>query len=468
MFVGRKEELRELENLYKNKTSKLVVLYGRRRIGKSSLIEQFSVGKPFLHFEGLEGEETSTQIKSFTNDLLRQINDPILKSVHFRNWLEVFDYLSNYFKKNNKHKIILFFDEFQWLAAGQGALISLLKKYWDQHWKKSNVVLILCGSISSYMVKKVIKSKALYGRIDWEHKLGALSPKEAFEMIGKKRSKEELFRYLLVLGGIPRYLESIDLSKSFEQNMDQLFFKKDALFVNEYEKIFYSQFKEHRTYEKIIIFMCDGPKSLEEIAKHLKIPSGGGLKSYLENLVSADFIGVYSPYDKSEKTKLIRYKITDEYLRFYFKFIKPNLNAITSSRKTRNLFHTITGNSMEVWLGFAFENFCLKNAFDLAEKMGFANKIKNFGPAFSRSSSGFQIDLLYLRSDKTLTLCEIKYYNKEISTKIVKEVEMKASLLTIPKGFTLEKALISVFGPDQSLRDLEYFHHSITLENFFE
>ena len=123
---------------------------------------------------------------------------------------------------------------------------------------------------------------------------------------------------------------------------------------------------------------------------------------------------------------------------------------------------------MEIWLGFAFENFCLKYAFDLAEKMGFANKVKNFGPAFSRASNGFQIDLLYLRSDKILTLCEIKYYNKEISTKIVKEVELKASLLKVPTGFTLEKALISVFGPDQSLRELEYFHHSITLENLFE
>jgi AAA+ ATPase superfamily predicted ATPase len=178
MFVGRQEELKELNELYHAKKSKLVVIYGRRRIGKSSLINTFCKDKMCLNFEGLEGEETANQIKSFTNDLIRQINDPILKSVHFKNWTEVFDYLTSYLIKHKK-KIILFFDEFQWLAANQGTLVSLFKKYWDQQLKNLNVLIILCGSISSYMVKKVIRSKALYGRIDWEHQLGPISPSEA-------------------------------------------------------------------------------------------------------------------------------------------------------------------------------------------------------------------------------------------------------------------------------------------------
>ncbi len=254
MFVGRKNELKELERLSKSPSAKLAVIYGRRRIGKSSLIEHFAIGKTCLQFEGLEGEETPEQIKSFTNDLIKQINDPILKSVNFRSWEEVFTYLTIHLKKNKKRKIILFFDEFQWLAANQSSLVSLFKKFWDQEWKKLNVFIILCGSISSYIVKKVIKSKALYGRIDWEHMLGPLSLEEAFLLLKEKRSKEEVLKYFMILGGIPRYLESIDTNKSFEQNMNLLFFRKDAPFFNEYEKIFYSQFKEHKTYEKIVIF----------------------------------------------------------------------------------------------------------------------------------------------------------------------------------------------------------------------
>jgi uncharacterized protein len=467
MFVGRNEELTELNHLYKAKTSKLAVLYGRRRIGKSFLIEHFCKNKSLIRFEGLEGEETPAQIKSFTNDLIKQINDPILKSVHFKNWIEVFDYLTTYLAKE-KTKTILFFDEFQWLAAGHGTLVSLLKKYWDQHWRKENTLIILCGSISSYMVNKVIKSKALYGRIDWEHRLDSLNIAEAYELIKRKRSKEELLQYMLILGGIPRYLESIDVNKSFDQNMNNLFFRKDGLFVNEYEKVFYSQFKEHKIYEKIVMFICEKPKTLEEIAKHLKMPSGGGLKSYLENLKGASFITAYKPYDKFGNTKLIRYKLTDEYLRFYFKFIRPNLAAISVSTKTRNLFNNLTNGSLSIWLGFAFENLCLKDAFFLAEVMGFADKVKSFGPAFSRASQGFQVDLLYLRSDKTITLCEMKYYNKQVDHKIIKDVELKSNLLTIPKGHTLEKALISIHGPNQTLKELDYFHHTIQLEDFFE
>lgn len=196
--------------------------------------------------------------------------------------------------------------------------------------------------------------------------------------------------------------------------------------------------------------------------------SSGSLKSYLDNLISAGFITDYSPYDKIEKSKLKKYKISDEYLRYYFKFIDPNKKQISSQIGRKNLFHNLIESRWDVWAGFAFENFCIKNSIKLAETMGFSEYIESFGPYFNRNSEkGTQIDLLYKRSDKVITVCEIKYYNKPISADVIADVEEKIKHLKIPVGHTIEKALITVNGAEPSLRKSKYFQHIIELKDLF-
>lgn len=465
-FIGRDSELRELNALYRSPGSKLVVIHGRRRVGKSTLIEQFIKSKPALHFEGLEKIQTKGQISQFSTDLMNQVHEPLLQSVIFKAWTPVFDYLTQYFEKQNS-KTILFLDEFQWLAANQSRLVSLLKSYWDRFWSKQNVMLILCGSVSSFMIKKVIQSKALYGRINWELCLQPLGPSEIFDLLDGKRSKDEVITYSMIFGGIPKYLQEINPNQSLDQNINRLFFLENSLFSNEYQRIFYSQFKEHQLYEAIARTLKDGPKTLEEISNATKLSSGGGLRSYLDNLEKAAFITSYIPYDKDLKSKLIKYKLTDEYLRFYFKFVVPHLKLIRSNKK-RNLFSQLIKPTWNSWLGFAFENFCIKNAIYLAELMGFGDQVLQWGPFFQQGDTRFQIDLVYVRQDRVITVCEIKYHTEKIGVEIVNEMERKCKLIQIPRGYTLEKALISRFGPDDSLKTLKYFHHSILAEEFFE
>lgn len=466
LFIGREFELNELEQYYKSKTSKLLVIYGRRRVGKSTLIEKFMSTKPHLRFEGLENVRTIGQHDQFIRDLSTQLNDPMISYSKVNSWLPLFDYLTRVFA-DKKQKYVLFLDEFQWLAAGQVKLVSILKKYWDIHWSKQNVLVILCGSVSSYMVKKVIQSKALYGRINWELCLQPLSPMESFRLLDGKRNKIEIFFYSLILGGIPKYLLEINSNKSLDLNINKLFFTQNGLFVNEYNRIFYSQFKEHSNYETIIRLLKDKPLSLEQIAKSLKTVSGGGIKSYLDNLESALFITSYVPYDKSHTSKLKKYKLTDEYLRFYLKFVEPNLKLIAQNRQN-NLFQSLVKSKWQSWLGFAFENFCLKNAYYLAELMGFSSYVVQWGPFFQRGSENFQIDLIFLRNDNVITLCEIKFHDKPITVAVVHEVERKCQLLDIPKDYTLEKALISLHGPDEHLQELNYFHHYLQFDDFFK
>ena len=123
---------------------------------------------------------------------------------------------------------------------------------------------------------------------------------------------------------------------------------------------------------------------------------------------------------------------------------------------------------MGSWLGFAFENFCLKNGYLLAQKMGFADQVKKYGPLISKGSSGFQIDLIFERFDNVITVCELKFYNKQITTSVITEMEKKLSLLKVRPGVTIEKALISQFGADKKLRASEYFHHNISVKDIMK
>jgi hypothetical protein len=397
--------------------------------------------------------------------LKKQIDDPILDSTRFANWEQVFTYLTEkVLKRKTKVKKILFLDELPWMAAGRIRLVSLLKYYWDNHWKGKHVMLILCGSVASFMVKKVLHSNALYGRTTIEILLKGFSPEEAACLLGKKRSREETLNYQLVFGGVPKYLEQINPNQSFNQNMNTLCFSPHGIMLKEVERIFYSQFREPRTYLKIINLLKSGIFSLSEISSKTKIPSGGGLKQYLKNLERAEMIRSYVPFDRSGNSKFKKYTLADEFLVFFFKYIEPNLRVIKES-SSRRLFETLTQNSFDTWLGFAFERFCLKHAGMLALVMDFADDLLLASPYFKKNDERFQIDLLYKRADHVITVCEIKHQNIKIGTHIIPEMQRKCALLKVPRGYALEKALISLYGPDNSLKDTGYFHHFVTLDD---
>lgn len=465
MFVGRKKELKLLEDAYQSGKSELVVLYGRRRIGKSSLIKHFSEKKhTFFGFEALEGETAPSQIEHFKEQLKNQIDDPILDSVVFKNWEQVFIYLTDrLFKTKTRVKKILFLDELQWMAVGRSKLVSLLKFFWDNHWKNKNFMLILCGSVASFMIKKVLHSKALYGRTTLEMLLKGLGPPEASQLIGKKRNYEEILKYQLVFGGVPKYLEQVNPNRSFNQNINMLCFSSHGIMLNEINRIFYSQFKEAKNYLKIIHLLKNGMYSQGEISVKTGVASGGGLKLYLENLERAEIIRSFIPFDRGINSKFKKYELSDEFLVFYFKYIEPNLRIISESSSNR-LFDTLTKDSFDSWLGFAFERFCLKQARKLAAIMGFADDLLLASPYFSKNDQGFQIDLLYKRADHVITVCEIKHQRRKINTKIIPEMEKRCTLFKLPRGYVLEKALISLYGPDKSLKDSGYFHHFVVLD----
>jgi len=470
MFLGRKKELKHLNNKFYSKKSELVVIYGRRRVGKSTLIKEFLNDKPdFFFFEGIEGESSLKQMSFFKDQMKGFTKDSLLEDISFTGWEKVFLYLTEKIIEKNRNpskKIVIFFDEIQWMAAGRKRLISIIKYFFDNYWKKQNVMLILCGSIASFMVDKVINSTALYGRITEEILLKGLGPNEISQFFKGKRNSLEILNYQLIFGGVPKYFEEIDISSSFYKNINRLCFSPNSLMLNEMEKIFYKQYKKASTYLDIVNIVKKGVFTFQEIANKTGKKSGGSLKRNITQLESAELIESFVSFERGWNTKFRKYRLSDEFIRFYFKYIEPNKNIIQLSKNGNKLFEKLSKDSLDIWLGFAFERFCLKHAWFLAEQMGFADDVLLASPYFGKNDSKFQIDLLYKRVDKVIVVCEIKYHSSEISTTVIKEVERKIKLLTPPKGFSVEKALISIYGPDNSLRDSGYFDYYLTVDDF--
>jgi hypothetical protein len=461
-MIGRQKELSILENDFTEKKSSLIVCYGRRRIGKSYLLNTYIEKHSHFQFEGIEAQSPKIQIQSFTKKILIQFKIKTIKANSIKTWEDALILLTQNIPKNKKYIILL--DEFQWMTSGRSLLQALLKKFWDNDWKDKKIQLILCGSVSSYMIDKVIKSKALYGRINIELKLGFLPTNESIKFFNKNKSINEIFKYLLIFNGTPKYLADINNSLSFEQNIVEMFFNKNSGYHNELEKVFYSQFKEYKIYEKIVSFLSNGPQGLESISQSIKMKSGGGLKSYLSNLEKALFIKSYYSNPNNQKSKIITYKLTDPFLRFYFYFIHPNKKILDSELSPETLMNKITFKKLDIFLGFAFENYCLINVMDIASIIGIQSRITTYGPLTIKGKA--QIDLVFFRDDQTISIIEIKYQNIEVPTKIILEMEKKIEILhSIYPQYSIHKILITQSLPSKKLILSEYFDKIITIKD---
>jgi predicted AAA+ superfamily ATPase len=470
MFIGRQYETRLIqEKLADTSKAQLIILYGRRRVGKSTLIRKsLKRQKNVLFFEGIQGRSTRDQIDQFLVDLSTQTGRVKLAA---KNWREAFQGLEETIQKG---RWFLVLDELPWMAAGRSQMISDLKLFWDR-WSSSNrnLVLFLCGSVASFMVKHLIHSKSLHNRKTLEIHLMPLSPAETSLFI-PKRSFWEKAQLYMTLGGIPKYLEQINPRLSIEKNINQLCFCTDGFFLNEFETLFKEQFKGIKTYENIVRLLARQSMNISELSTGTKMIRGGGLQSYVDNLIRANFVREYSPYKpnyrKRARTKL--YKLVDPFLIFYFHYIEPHLQLIKKN-KAENLFRAITGTSINQYYGFAFERLC-EDSFETVLRglnLKLADLI-NFGPYFQQKKSdgsrGLQIDNLIMRQDKVWTIIEYKYSKELAGLSVIREVEQKTDRLPVPAHISIETALISAAGAKPSVHKSGFFNHILTLSDLLQ
>lgn len=468
-FVGRKDELKYILDASKQGEANILVVYGRRRIGKTELIEHAFHDRNLIKLEGVEDGDKKAQMVRVLYQLAKALNDMHITHMQFNTWLELFDFIAS---KIQNGKWTLYLEELQWLAEYKNELISDLKYVWDNSMRHNpDLLLILCGSSPSFMINQVVHSKALYNRSLYELNLREFSLNETAEFL-KNRSHREVMDAYLSIGGIPEYLKRIQKYSSIQIGLCEESFKKDSFFSNEKNRIFISSFATNMHYQAIINYLSQVKfANKSDIEKALHIKGGGKLTDVIKDLEMCGFIERYLPYQVINNSNLVRYCIADNYLRFYFKFIAPLSERIQKSDYNRTPLHALNKESYEKWLGLSFERFCRKHSYLIASIIGFSAVRYKSGVFFNRKTiqkqAGYQIDLVFDRADHVLTVCEIKYTQSKIGTEVIEEFEKKISQLET-KNQTIEKVLISASGATDALIGRAYFDRIITLEDIFE
>jgi AAA+ ATPase superfamily predicted ATPase len=420
---------------------------------------------PLMHFEGLEGASSAEQRKHFLKTLHRQTGLEAHRIASTSDWGDLLILLAEHVAKK---PCVVFLDEFQWMAAERSELVSKLKYVWDNYLAQSaGAHLIVCGSVSSFLVKKVVHSRALYGRIDQIIDLGPLTFSEARTGFFRERSTREGLECYLMFGGIPKYLELFDQHRSVLLNLTDLCFKPGAFFLDEFDRLFVSHFGKVRHYRNIVEFLATrGFATRDEIARKVGLRSGGRITEFLDNLCLAGFIESYGAIQNPGSTHLRRYRIADPYLRFYFRFIRPLKGRLSRGQESLPLHQALPAKRYNVFRGLAFENFCYQHAPLIARKLGFSAVAYDCGSWFRKSdlATGAQVDLLFKRADNVITLCEVKF-RERVGREVIDEVARKLAALPGLGNYTVEKALISAFPPSKELLEEGFFSRVLTADD---
>lgn len=467
-FVGRDKEILRLEEIGASKEPSILIVYGRRRIGKTELLEQTYRNRNIIKFEGIRNKPESEQMARMLWQFSQYLSNPYIAKLPVTHWVEVFKIINDHLPDGTW---TLYFEEVQWLANYKEDFVNELKYAWDDFFKnKKNLLLILCGSSPSFIINKIILSKALYNRSQYELPLREFSLKETQQLLHPRSKREVLDAYLLV-GGIPQYLKWLHSKSSVFISLCENSFIPGSAFLNECEKIFVSSLESNKHYRTIIEFLAKRRfATRDEILKHLKLKSSGGITKILDDLEICRFIDRYTPYNLNETSLLARYCIIDPYLQFYYKFIKPIKKQIENGDYENNPTKAIKTDAFYKWLGFAFERFCRRKHTLIADILRFGAVNYRSGVYFSRSTNkidrGFQFDLVFDRDDKVLTLCEIRYSQAKIGVDIIQEFENKLAQFPNHQNKTLHKVLITTLGADESLLNRSYFDDIIIMDDF--
>lgn len=473
-FIGRKQELEALELLLKKKAASLVVIRGRRRVGKSRLIKEFVSGKKHWIFTGLPpvpGMTRQRQLDTFAAQLSQNLNMP---KFQVSEWSMYLNFLGSQVKNQ---KMVIVFDEISWMGSEDPDFLGHLKTAWDLHFSENpELIFILCGSVSSWIEENILKSTGFVGRVSVDMVLDELSIAESGAFWGTQQdtvSAYEKFKILSVTGGIPKYLEEIIPSQSAADNIHRVCFQSQGLLFREFDQIFSDLFsKKAQAYSNIVKTLAYAPLTLDEVCEKLEIEKGGFISKCLEELMLAGFVQADCTWNLSTRgeSRLKKFRLKDNYLRFYLRYVEPNKDRIA-----KNLFESKSFMHLPGWesvMGFQFENLVVSNLKSLCKILRIELlEVVNAGPFFQRPTKrqkGCQVDFMIQTRHNTIYVCEIKFSASEIKSSVIEEMKKKIRNLAVPKGFSIRPVLIHVNGVSQSVWESELFSDVVDLSQFFE
>jgi AAA+ ATPase superfamily predicted ATPase len=464
-FVGREHDFSVLNKFIKKPTASLLVIKGRRRVGKSRFIEEFAARNKIklLSFEGLFPELGITA-QHQRNEFAKQMG---FSSLVTNDWSDLFRVLADRLQEG---RVIALLDEISWMAHGDKTFLPKLKSAWDLYFKKNNrLILIVCGSASSWIEKNILSSTGFVGRISFVLTLEELHLNECKGFWGKTAkniSPVEMLKILSVTGGVPKYLEEIDPHLSAEDNIKHLCFTRGGLLVEEFSNIFRSSFiRKSSMYEKIVRLLSNGHKEASELCELLKIQFTGRFSEYLHELELAGFVKRDYAWKLNTglDSELSKYRLSDNYMRFYLKYIDKYKTKIL-----RDSFDIKSISSLPAWdsiMSLQFENLVLNNRKTILDILRIREEdVVSENPYFQhniKKHRGCQIDYLVQTKSRSLYICEIKFSKNVIGSSIIEEIQQKIDTLKCIAKASYRPVLIYAGEVTADVRNSDYFVKTI-------
>ena len=441
MMIGREEEQKRLRKAYESDHSEFVVVYGRRRVGKTFLIRETFGYKFMFQHVGLANKNTRQQLQNFQMSLRSQ---GYKRAPLPANWLEAFDMLAGLISQSRAKRKVVFIDEMPWMDAPKSSFLSALEHFWNGFVSaRKDVLLIVCGSATSWITRKLLKNKqGLHNRVTCRIHLQPFTLYECEHYAQQQHlgmNRRQLMEGYMVFGGIPYYWSLLDREKSLALNIDRLFFSKDGELRGEYSELYASLFHHPEKYLSVIEALGKKKMGLSraEIVQESRLPENGKLTEVLEDLESCGFIRRYNHIGM--KTKGALFQLTDCYTLFYFQFIADN--PVNDEHFWSKNLDTGAYNS---WCGLAFERVCLLHSRQIKAKLGVTGVVSSeyaWRTANEDGKKGAQIDLLIDRSDGVINLCEMKFTKTPYKIDASDDAAMRNKQVRFIEETSTEKAI---------------------------
>lgn len=467
-FFGRESYLDKLDALWRKSTSSFVVVAGRRRIGKSTLVEEFAARSncEFIEIVGLPPDEKMTnqkQIDNFCERLARHIGRPRQSADC---WARAFDALDDALK--GRGRTIVFLDEISWMGKYDDSFAGFLKTAWDTQFSKHDrLIFIVAGSVSAWINRNIQRSKGYVGRISLDFTLPELPPATCLGFWGRKldrTSTGDILDVLAVTGGVPKYLNEIDPSLSPDENIRRLCYDPDGYLFKDFDRIFDDVFGASISAKKrILTLLAEKPASVSELALVLGGDPNGHLSENLAELQEAGFIaGARGRNPVTGKdVREIRYRLRDNYTRFYLRYILPKKESIANGFYQYVPLERLPG--WDVIMGLQFENLVLNNIAVLAPHIGLMGKtVESAAPYFRsgrKTGKGVQIDYL-VQLPKCTYVIEIKR-KRHITSAIEDQMQGKLDRLKLPRGRSVKLVLVYAGELDPVVEENGFFDYLV-------
>ena len=457
-IIGRKLEQKELQRLYESDEAEMAVVYGRRRVGKTFLVNQMFGSEGFaFKVTGLYKSRLPKQLENFSLALQEYSGNKDLTEP--KSWTEAFDQLKDYLKASKSgKKRLLFFDELPWMDTKGSGFLAAFERFWNG-WANAqqDILLILCGSATNWIINKFFKQKGgLYNRATSKIFLKPFTLNETEQYLEKQGIEWERYdiaQIYMIMGGIPYYLKQLEPNRTLADNIDNCFFRRNGKLWDEFDNLYETIFDTSDNYLKVVEALSSKHIGLtrEQLIKATQLPDNGLISKVLKDLVNCGFVRAYQYYGR--KTKTQTYQLADFYTMFYLSFIKGNY-----AQDEHFWTHSLDTPQKKAWLGYTFEQLVKDHIEQVKRALGIGSVLTKQSSWFEQSRStdenntipGAQIDLLIDRCDKAINICETKFYSgefvidKDYSLKLRNKISTFKAI-TEPRK-TLISTMITTFG----------------------